>query len=354
MISSNGLIIGKFYPFHIGHEYLIDFARTSLSGKDDKLYIVVCSREDEKIEGQKRVNWLVENYFFGSNINIIHFPNDLQEYPKNEYDIDFWNQWREGLLRILPEKPDFVFASEPYGKRLSKELGARFMPLDRSAIDISGTDIRKNPFENFKYLTEPVKRFYRQTICVTGPESCGKSTLVRHLAKKYDTVFVPEYGRTYLENHCQTSWNQDDISDIGFGHINSILSLKDKANYTFFVDTDLFITRMYCEMVGEKIPMWIEDHLWTEENHKEYSYPSIEPDLYLLLAPTVPWVPDGLRLKEPTEEERWDFFRRVQEYLEFSKKKFAIINSSDFDVRTNIAEFLVNNHLSRFVTELGR
>lgn len=36
-------------------------------------------------------------------------------------------------------------------------------------------------------------------IVITGPESSGKSTLTKLLAKEYKTSFVQEYAREYLE-----------------------------------------------------------------------------------------------------------------------------------------------------------
>jgi nicotinamide riboside kinase len=37
-------------------------------------------------------------------------------------------------------------------------------------------------------------------IVVTGPESSGKSQMSAYLAAYFNTVFVPEFARQYLEN----------------------------------------------------------------------------------------------------------------------------------------------------------
>ena len=45
-------------------------------------------------------------------------------------------------------------------------------------------------------------------IVLFGPESTGKTTLAKQLAKHYNTVWVPEYAREYL----QKKW--DDTKEI--------------------------------------------------------------------------------------------------------------------------------------------
>ena len=40
-------------------------------------------------------------------------------------------------------------------------------------------------------------------VVMFGPESTGKTTLSQQLARYYNTVWVPEYAREYLQN----KWN---------------------------------------------------------------------------------------------------------------------------------------------------
>ncbi|MDV7398455.1 ATP-binding protein, partial [Arthrospira platensis SPKY1] len=44
-----------------------------------------------------------------------------------------------------------------------------------------------------------MKRSVPLRIALTGPESTGKTTLAKALAARFDTVWAPEYARTYLE-----------------------------------------------------------------------------------------------------------------------------------------------------------
>jgi nicotinamide riboside kinase len=47
-------------------------------------------------------------------------------------------------------------------------------------------------------------------IAVTGPESTGKSLLTEQLARHYNTVWVPEFARSYLEK-LGRPYDEDDI-----------------------------------------------------------------------------------------------------------------------------------------------
>src|SRR5207302_10464947 len=101
----------------------------------------------------------------------------------------------------LPGRPDFVFASEDYGRRLAEELGAKFVPVDRErgAVPVSGTAVRSDPMANWSFIPRCVRPYFAKRVCVFGPESSGKTTLARRLADHFRTAWVPEYARTLLE-----------------------------------------------------------------------------------------------------------------------------------------------------------
>jgi hypothetical protein len=64
---------------------------------------------------------------------------------------------------------------------------------------ISGTAVRSNPLGCWDFLEPPVRAWYAKRICLVGAESTGKTTLAQMLAERYQTVWVPEYGREYSE-----------------------------------------------------------------------------------------------------------------------------------------------------------
>src|SRR4051812_43153596 len=189
---TSGMLLGKFMPPHLGHVYLGEFASRHV----DRLSIVVCSLAAEPIPGELRFRWMRELFPFD---DVIHLTDELPQQPSEHPR--FWDLWRAALLRVLPGRPDRVFASEDYGKRLAEELGGVFVPVDkaRTAVPTSGTSVRNDPMASWDYLPRCVRPYFVKRVCVFGPESTGKSTLARRLADHFGTAWVPEYARTLLE-----------------------------------------------------------------------------------------------------------------------------------------------------------
>ncbi|MFA5888462.1 MAG: adenylyltransferase/cytidyltransferase family protein, partial [Candidatus Nanoarchaeia archaeon] len=84
----NGLIIGKFMPPHQGHKYLVDFARNYC----DKLTVMVCSIQQEPIEGKLRDEWMKESF---PDVHVIHHSAEIPQEPKDHPD--FWQIWHVAI-----------------------------------------------------------------------------------------------------------------------------------------------------------------------------------------------------------------------------------------------------------------
>ena len=87
-------------------------------------------------------------------------------------------------------------------------------------------------------------------VVLFGPESTGKTTLSRHLAHHYNTVWTPEFAREYL----QKKWNQErktceveDLLPIAIGQMKLENRLAKKADKVLICDTDLLETKVYSE-----------------------------------------------------------------------------------------------------------
>jgi len=282
---TTGMVLGKFMPPHRGHQYLIDFARHWV----DELYVVVGTLRDEPIPGQLRFRWM-QNFFAGYNVNVLHLTDENPQEPGDHPD--FWSIWRTSLQRILPTAPDVVFASEPYGHRLADELGARFVPVDpsRELVPVSATDIRRDPMATWSYLLPPARPWFVRRICMFGPESTGKSTLARDLARRYDTVYVAEYARTLLATQGD-EFCENDFPAIARGHLASEDAMALQANRLLFVDTDLLITTIWADTFYGRCPDWIR-RLADERTY----------DLYLVTDVDVPWVPGPQRFLPENRE----------------------------------------------------
>ena len=138
---------------------------------------------------------------------------------------------------------------------------------------------------------------------VIGPESTGKSTLCEQLAQHYNSTWCPEFAREYLLTN-GTDYTYDDLLIIAKGQlaledeytamVNGQLSMMNKAlsehslftthHSPLFIDTDMYVLKVWCEFVFGKCHRFILDQI------VERRY-----DLYLLCNTDLPWVKDELR-----------------------------------------------------------
>lgn len=320
--KTTGLVIGKFMPPHIGHQYLVDFA----TNYADKLTVLVCSLKNEPIPGELRYAWMKEMF---PNADVKHCTDENPAYP--EEDPEFWSIWKTTINKYVPNGANYLFASERYGEKLAEVIGAKFIPTpdDRSIIDVSATKIRKEPMKNWSYIPDIVKPYYVKNVCVFGPESTGKSTLTKKLAKQFRTVYAPEFARTLLEikgGQC----NYEDIDLIAKGQIASQKALAKKANKVLISDTDVLTTQIWSELLFKKCPNWIK-----EEAKKQTI------NLYLVMDTDVPFVKDAQRYGG---DKRQLSFEICVKELKKHDKKFVII-SGDFDERFRKATEEINRLL---------
>ena len=66
-------------------------------------------------------------------------------------------------------------------------------------------------------------------IVLIGPESTGKTTLAKQLAKHYDTVWVEEYARTYIDQ-LNRPYEQHDLLNIAQGQLLAEAKKEKVAN----------------------------------------------------------------------------------------------------------------------------
>jgi len=133
-------------------------------------------------------------------------------------------------------------------------------------------------------------------VVLFGPESTGKTTLSRQLARHYHSVWVREYARSYLQdkwNNERKTCEPEDLLPIAIGQMKHENDLAQKTNSVLICDTDLLETKVYSEAyyVGSCDPI-------LEKYALENTY-----DLYFLTYIDTPWEADDLRDK-PNERER--------------------------------------------------
>jgi NadR type nicotinamide-nucleotide adenylyltransferase len=171
-------------------------------------------------------------------------------------------------------------------------------------------------------------------VVVIGPESTGKSTLCRQLADHYGVSWVPEYARQYLLQH-GAKYVYDDLLTIAKGQ----LALEDEyaaaeEGPVLFVDTDMYVMKVWCEFVYEKCHQWILDQI----AKRKY-------DLYFLCDIDLPWIQDGLR-EYPDIVSRQKLYRIYKDIMINQPLPWLEISGSE-DERLQKAIIATNNLLGQ-------
>ncbi len=152
-----------------------------------------------------------------------------------------------------------------------------------------------------KFIQQPANCI---KVVLFGPESTGKTTLSRQLARYYNSVWVPEYARDYLQN----KWNNErktcepkDLLPIAIGQIKLENKLAKKTNTVLFCDTDLLETKVYSEAyyTGNCDPI-------LEKYALQNTY-----DLYFLTYIDTPWEADDLRDKPNHRKQMFEAFENA-------------------------------------------
>jgi NadR type nicotinamide-nucleotide adenylyltransferase len=143
-------------------------------------------------------------------------------------------------------------------------------------------------------------------VVITGPESTGKSTLCAELARYFQTDWVPEFAREHLLTNGK-EYTYNDLLTIAKGQIASeekiSSTLTAKSSQLLFIDTDMYVMKVWCEFVFGKCHQWIIDQI------VERKY-----DLYLLCNTDLPWAKDELR-EYPDLETREKLFRVYKDIM---------------------------------------
>lgn len=156
-------------------------------------------------------------------------------------------------------------------------------------------------------------------IVIVGPESTGKSTLAQQLASHFNTSWCPEYARDYLSKNGK-DYSYEDLLQIAQGQIALEAQTSRAArNGLFFIDTDMHVLKIWCEVAFGKCHSWILEQL----NTRQY-------DLYLLCKTDLPWVADELR-EYPDYETRQRLFEMYREALLRQATPWTEISGSDAD-----------------------
>lgn len=179
-------------------------------------------------------------------------------------------------------------------------------------------------------------------IVVIGPESTGKSTLCEGLAAHFGTDWVPEYAREYLLKHGK-QYQYADLLTIAKGQLTleerHAMELEGRwdgrlgagadgpdggggqgpAEPILFIDTDMYVMKVWGEFVFGSCDAWILDQVAT----RKY-------DGYLLCNTDLPWTPDELR-EYPDEGPREQLFQIYKDCMINQSTPWRVISGCQED-----------------------
>jgi nicotinamide riboside kinase len=139
-------------------------------------------------------------------------------------------------------------------------------------------------------------------ICVTGPESTGKTTLAEALAERLGAPLVSECARTLLAARIRrdsagtagsgVDYGPQDVLEIAKAQLAAEQAALAEGAPIVVADTDLTVIRVWWEEKYGALHPWISAALAERS-----------PRRYLLALPDIPWQPDPLR-ESPLDRQR--------------------------------------------------
>lgn len=249
-----GLTLGKFAPLHKGHQLVID---TAIAEMDGLSIIIYDAPETTPVPLNVRSDWIRKLYPQVEIIEAWDGPTevgDTQEIKRKHEDYILNNLKIQGITHF--------YSSEFYGEHMSIALGAINRMVDplRSAVPISGIQIRENPFAHRENVDPLVYRDLITNVAFLGAPSTGKTTIAERMAKEFGTQWMPEYGREYWEkNQVDRKLSLEQLVEVAEGHLEREENLLYEANRYLFTDTNALTTVVFSQHYhGYALPRLME------------------------------------------------------------------------------------------------
>lgn len=309
----HGVVVGKFYPLHVGHDHLIRSAVRAC----ERVTVEVIAASVESIPLERRAAWVRENH---PTVRVVDLLDDT---PVDFASDTAWQAHTATIAGLVDEPVDVVFTSDEYGAELARRLGAAWEQVDpgRRLNPVSGTAIRADPDAHWHELSPAVRADLIARVVVLGAESTGSTTLAEALAAELGTLWVPEYGRELSvtrEGGLDAPWRSDEFDLVVDRQIAWERDAARRAPRPVLVcDTDVLATALWHERyVGSPAPRILA----RAAAHR--------PALYILTGDEIPFVQDGMRDGEHIRAGMQERFREV----------LAAQTVPWFEVRGSVAE----------------
>ncbi len=293
---ARGVVVGRFLPPHSGHALVLDFARAYTPG----LAVCLRARPDDALDAATRAAWLRELA-----------PEAALHVVEDAGDADTL----AARIRAAGVAPDVLFSSTPAQQALADALGVPHVAVDpaRRLVPVESAAVRANPLRHWLFLPPAARAHYALRVAIVGPESTGKTTLAARLAAHFQTVWVGEYLRTWID-HKGLPVVPADVHAAARGQQAAEAAMARQAHRLLFCDTDLWMSVVYSAHYYGLAPGWLVEAARQQRRH-----------LYLLLDADVPWVPDPQRDQPHARPLLRD---RIRETLSREGQPFHLIRGS--------------------------
>jgi len=307
-------VFGKFYPFHKGHEAMINYALANC----DFLSVLICCSDKESIAGPIRRDWVLKSFEKEKRIEILTFDYLESEFPNtSESSLEVSRIWAEKFTELFPDC-NLLVTSEEYGGYVANYMNIEHQSFDVSRLlfPVSASLVRKDLFSFWNFLPESVKRSFAVKVVLLGTESTGKTTLSRRLAEYFNCSLVDETARGIIEN--SNSFSVEDLKHVAIEHAKRIEEQEIGNSPLIIIDTDIHITMSYSRFVfGSELELSERIRIANSAN------------LYFYLNNDVEFIQDGTRLDE---EYRNSLDRSHRQTLEDNSIEYIELKG-DWDVR---------------------
>lgn len=236
-----GLTLGKFAPFHRGHQMLLEAALAEV----DELVVMVYDTDVTDVPLQVRAGWIQKLYPTVRIIEAWDGPDGYGDSPEIRSVQETY------ILKKLDGLPiTHFYSSEFYGDHVSRALGAVDRRIDeaRTTIPISGTKLRADYFAGRQYVAPEVYADLITKVCFVGAPSTGKTTLAHAMADRHNTACMPEYGAEYwLEHQVDRRITLEQFEEIAPEHNRREDALVLQSRKVLFCDTNPMTTYIFAK-----------------------------------------------------------------------------------------------------------
>lgn len=291
----HGLLIGKFYPPHLGHAKAIRQAAEQC----DRVSVLVEASAAESISLGDRVAWLRAEH---SGVDVIGVRCDA---PLDVADERIWTAQVAVMAAALRQRSsvpvDAVYCGDAYGAGLAQRFDAKWVPLERDGR--SSSAIRADLAAGWDDLAPATKAGLTTRVVVVGAESTGTTTVSHQLTEHNRerggvwarTQWVAEYGRDYtdIKWHADGAgrpldelvWTAADFDAVATEQARREEAAARVGSPLLVCDTDAFATAI-----------WERRYLGPDARSGQPWAAVPRRDVYLVTDHEgVPWLDDGMR-----------------------------------------------------------